>query len=254
MKIDLRGHGYNIGYLEEEIKSQVRLFKSTEKTCPGFLKTMLDSLMYPHCNCHTCGERISFKVSDSWETYTSVTECHYKDGFPPIEALLEVPSGEILLFNDLRKAYENDENCIDTNTTDGIKQYTEHYAKQGLIIHFVGNTCPSVVQISDERLEIGYFPCKEEETCELPDCPGPSCKVVNELGSICTDLWWYCAVDKDVFEKRIGKTIDQYEEEYHATGAWPDVVRAKVLPGTYRTIGQYHIDEDRLFSYIERIK
>jgi len=254
MKIDLKGHDYSLDYLEEEIKSQIRLFKSTEKTCPDFLSTMLVHPLYPHVNCPTCGERLSFNVSDSWETYTSTTECLYKDGFPPIEALLEVPSGEILIFNDLRGAYEKEGKCIDTNTTDGIKQYTEHYAKQGMIIHFVGNTCPSVVQINDERLEIGSFTCEEEDGCELPECPGPNCKVVNTIGTICTDLWWYCAVDRDTFEKRIGKTVDQYEDGYHATGAWPDVIRAKVIPGIYRTVGQYHIDEDRLFSYIERIK
>jgi hypothetical protein len=254
MKIDLRGHSRSVEYLEEILKSEIKLFDSTEKTCPGFKKAMYDAPMYPHCECNSCGERLSFKVSDSWETYTSNTECKYKDGFPPIEALLEVPSGEILLFNDLRKFYDKPEERIDVCTTSGVELYTKHYAKQGLIMHFISNTSPDVVQINDERLEIGNFMCEEEEGCELDTCPGPSCKVVNKIGSICSDLWWYCAVDKDTFEKRIGKTVDQFEDDFHATGAWPCVVRAIVTPGTYRTVGQYHIDEDRLFSYIERVK
>ena len=122
-----------------------------------------------------------------------------------------------------------------------------HYLKQAL-------THCSAGTVNNERLEIGNFMCEEEEGCELDTCPGPSCKVVNKIGSICSDLWWYCAVDKDTFEKRIGKTVDQFEDDFHATGAWPCVVRAIVTPGTYRTVGQYHIDEDRLFSYIERVK
>jgi hypothetical protein len=246
MKIDLRGHNFPIEIIEEEISRQLKLFDSLEKKYPGFKMDMFVAPMFPHCSCRTCGERISFKTLNSEETSTSVTECPYKEGFPPIEAMLEIPSGEILLFNDLREFYDREAGIIDINNTLGIKRYTEHYAKQGLIMHFIGNTCASVVQVNDERIEIGYFGCEKEEDCDFVE--------KNEIGSICTDLWWYCAVNKDTFEKRVGKTVEQIEDEYHATGAWPDILRAKVTPGTYRTVGQYHIDEDRLFSYIEKVK
>lgn len=256
MNIDLKGHDFPLDIIEEELKLQLKFFEIKDTAYPGFKKDMLALPMFAHCACGNCGDRISFKASDSGEDYVSETECAYKDGFPPIEAMLEVPSGEIILFNDLRKFYEEESPRSNINYMIGQKQYTDHFAKQGMIMHFIGNTCASVVQVSDERLEIGYFGCDKEEDCKYDTCPAPDCGFVekNEIGSICTDLWWYCAVDKDAFEKRIGKTVDQYQKEYHATGAWPEVVRAKVTPGTYRSVGQYHIDDERLFSYIEKVK
>jgi len=252
MNIDLKGHDVYLPSIESDLERELKLKKLMEERHPDIFKDGFP--LYPHSYCSKCGYNPSFTIS-SEGIYTASTECIYKDGFPPIEVMLEVPSGEILLFNDFRRYYEV-EDFIDINNISGIKQYTEHYAKQGMIIHFIGNTCASVVQVSDERLEIGYFECDTEETCEYDECSTscPKFIKVNKIGSICTDLWWYCAVDKDTFEKRISKTVDQFQEEYHATGAWPEVIRAKVIPGTYRTVGQYHIDEKRLFSYIEKVK
>jgi hypothetical protein len=255
MKIDLRGHDIYLPSLEHGMEHELRMKKHIEENYPSILKENYP--LYPHSYCAKCGSTPSFVISvDGSDTYRADTECAYKDGFPPIEAMLEVPSGEILLFNDFRKFYEKESDMIDINNTLGIKQYTEHYAKQGMAMHFISNTCASVAQISDKRLEIGYFECDKEENCEYEECSSscPEYVEVNIIGSICTDLWWYCAVDKDAFEKRIGKTVEQFQEEYHATGAWPKVVRAKVIPGTYRTVGQYHIDQDHLFSYIEKME
>jgi hypothetical protein len=108
---------------------------------------------------------------------------------------------------------------------------------------------PHVVQVNEERLEIGRFYCRKEDGCTQPQCPMPECNRPNIIGSICTDLWWYCAVDKSEFEKRIGKTVDQYAEDNRES-----FVSAKVTPGTYRAVGQYHIDSNKLYSFIEKIK
>ena len=253
MKVDLKGHDIYLPSLEYDLERELKLKKLMEEKHPDIFKDGFP--LYPHSYCGKCGDHPSFIVSPDGVSVAN-TECPYKEGFPPIEAMLEVPSGEILLFNDFRRFYEKESDMIDTNNIRGIQKYTEHYAKQGMVIHFIGNTCASVAQISDKRLEIGYFGCDKEEDCEYEECSSscPDFVEVNKLGSICTDLWWYCAVDKDTFEKRIGRTVEQFQEEYHATGAWPKVIRAKVIPGAYRTVGQYHIDEEHLFSYIEKVE
>lgn len=256
MNINCNGHVTHIESVQQGIESEIRFTKrinELEQIKGEALSALFAEPFYVSSECFNCGKSLKFKTTDGGETFIADTECAYKDGFPPIEVNLEVPSGEILLFNDFRSSYAKAEKFFSINNTAGKKQYTEHFAAQGLCMHFVGNTCPSVVQVSDERLEIGCFDCDKEDGCELPECPMPECNRPNVLGSICTDLWWYCAVDREAFEKRIGKTTEQYQAEYHATGAWPEIIRAKVTPGTYRTVGLYHIDEDKLFSFIERI-
>jgi hypothetical protein len=242
MNIDCRGHTMNEDGVKQTLESDIRVWIRTSERIgkPEIIPVLFDNPFFTSRACHVCGEEPDFRTTDKGENFIAESECLYKDGFPPIEVNLEVPSGEILLFNDFRQCYEKEKNHIDVNSTLGIKLYTEHYAEQGLIIHFVGNSCPSIVQISNERLNIGWV-----------DKEGDDTKII---GSICTDLWWYCAVDRVNFEKRIGKTTEQFEKEYHDKGYWPDIIRAKVTPGTYRTVGQYHLDNDKLYSFIERIK
>ena len=257
--IDCRGHYKGREqYVEDNIRRSTESWLRSYSRLIGEkeAKEAVFSLpLFTSSDCHNCGRSIEFFSKDQGETYIAEDECKYKDGFPPIETLFKVSSGVILLFNDFRHDYTDEEKMpyFNINTMAGQKAYSEYYAERGLIMHFVGNTCPDVVQVSDERLDIGCFYCEHEDGCELPECPSPSCKIVNKIGSICTDLWWYCAVDQSEFEHRIGKTTEKYEKEYHATGAWPEIIRAKVTPGLYRAVGQYHIDEDKLFSYIEKI-
>ena len=253
MKIDCCGHTMNKGNIERDLESDIRIWKKVLADRPEVIPEIFKNPFHTSSSCFACGDSPRFKTEDQGESFVAETECQYKDGFPPIEVMLEVPSGEILLFNDLRHCYEQEKEHIDVNSTLGIKLHTEHYAKQGMITHFVGNSSPGVFQVSDERLEIRSGYCEKEDGCTLPECPMPSCGMSKKLGSICTDLWWYCAVDKDEFEKRIWKTTEQYKEEY-PRGSWPDIIRAKVIPGTYRTVGQYHIDSEKLYSFIERIK
>ena len=192
-------------------------------------------------DCQECGECLTFSVAPGLKKIVAESKCKYPKGVPEIVVNLEVPSGEILLLNDFREIYKKPEYRLSLNTNAGVKQYTELYAKQGLITHFVGDRSVTVLQTSKEELLIGCAPLKKRG---------------KKLGSICTDLWWYCAADKGAFEKRAGKSVEQYQKEYRDTGAWPEIVRAKVKPGTYRTTGRYHLlkkGEPEIFSTIKRI-
>lgn len=224
IKCYVRGHSVNIEALQYE-------YEFTAK-----LASFIDVPVKVRGECHNCGKRIEFSLKApskrSMIGLVAETVCEYKDGFPEIVTYLDVPSGEIVLFNDLRKFYEKPTKYMDICSNIGTKAYSEYYAEQGLILHFVGNTSPDVYQrgnvLSIGRVSRG-----------------------KNIGSICTDLWWYCAADRIALEKVMGKTIKQYQKDYHAAGAWPQLVVAKVKPGRYKTIGRYHLDE-KLFSVIKR--
>jgi len=205
----------------------------------SFVGTELDG-GYSGCDC--CGKRLKFKVIKTKKglRLRSTTKCRYPDGYPEFKVKLKVPSGEILLFNDLRGRYEDEKmhsmRC-DLNTTPGDAKYTREFAKRGLATIFVGNTCPGVHQVNRKRLLVGTSKGGER---------------AKTIGSICTDLWRFCAVDRAGFENQIGKTVDTFEKEYHDSGRWPDVVRAKVRPGIYEVSSRYHRAKDNdVYSIIQ---
>jgi len=259
ISIDLKGHTNSIRFILPDIQSHLVFEMLLDEKKAGLLKGndpftsegranileigLRESVSRPQCA--VCGEHYKIFLRQGKKLEAS-TPCNFAKGFPEISVDLNVPSGEIILFNDLREEYASRDESMqfDINTTMGIKQYTEFYAKRGLAIHFVGNTCPGVYQCGN-KLIIGSL--WEDQKKIFPHS--------KKIGSICTDLWWYCAVDKAEFEKRANKTVDQWEKEYHATGAWPNLVRAKVAPGVYQTTGRYHLIENEgkpgIFSVIE---
>jgi hypothetical protein len=200
-----------------------------------------------HVYCQTCDALVNVNLLPG-NLLEADSSCKYAKGCPEIVVNLSVPSGKIVLFNDLREPYKRPdrENRNGVNSFAGKKYYTEEYAKQGLITHFVGNSSPHIYQESSTKLTVASI-CEDN---------GEKAPPGKEIGRICTDLWWYCAVDKKEFEKRIGKTLAQYQKEYHDRGAWPSLIVAKVTPGTYRTTGRYDSlkkNETEIFSVIERI-
>jgi len=257
LEVNFQGHHFHEEYLRSEFLRSIKLRDTLIQKNPEIYVEHFKGFFCVIETCGTCGKRVSFKRSDpqdeTKEEYTADTACQYKDGFPPIEALMEVPSGEILFFNDIRREY-NDEESFDICTIKGTKEFTDFYAEQGLIMHFVGNTCPSIFQVSPDKLEVGHAAYDIDDEENIPETPPSSCDPNKSIGYVCTDLWWYCAVDRSIFEKHIGKTIDQYVEEGIAKKRNTDYVLATATPGTYKTVGQYHIDSDHLFSYLERVK
>jgi hypothetical protein len=194
-------------------------------------------------DCEKCGERVSFSLVDNGtKLEASGKRCAYEKGHPEIVTKINVPSGVLVMYNDLRRVMGDDRKCHDfnINSTAGIRQYSEWYAKKGMAMHFLSNTSPDVWQPSEDRLLIGK-PTKKEGK-----------KVV---GNICTDLWWYCAIDKDLFEKKARMTIDDFNKAEEKRGAWTRLVIVNVKPGVYKTIGRYHLvnDEKRNYVYSELV-
>lgn len=163
--------------------------------------------------CGECGGSVQFHLDGT--TLIAHSTCSEPGGLAPYHVTIDVPSGVLVFANDLR-AMTQVEDRYDVNKTIGQKQLTMAYAAQGLAHIFVGNTCPGVYQTPD-GLAVMTPAYDEEATDDL--LPG------KDYGSICTDLWWYSAMDKDLFDARCA-ALDLTPEDF-------DVFEVPVPPGSY---------------------
>lgn len=161
--------------------------------------------------CGECGNRVYFERVGS--TLVAKSECDMPGGIPPYDVLLNVPSGRIVMANDLREMTMV-EGSFNVNTTKGQMDLTRAYAEDGMAHIFTGNTCPGVYEQSE-----GYAVALDNNSDATASDPGP------KRGSICTDLWWYSAMDKDLFEARCA------EQSIDPTGLIE--VELEVEPGVY---------------------
>lgn len=182
-----------------------------------------------HDYCYVCGKKVEFFIQG--KKIFIDTECEYKDGFPEIEVELDVPAGMLIFYNDLRRIFPEPPDRY-VNYLSEVKLHSEDYAKLGMIHIFTGNTCPRIYQVNDSHLIIGNDYSEDEKIKNIAG------KVV---GSICTDLWWYSAVDKDVFEKNAGMTLDDFDKAEEKRGVWTRLDRIKVKPGRYKATGRHHL-------------
>lgn len=224
-----------------------------------------------HTDCFCCGKPVFLKLVDDDTRIVLNRDEHLKKSVFYIgpclypNALTEewnveinCPSGKFILFNDLRRDLNGKHIFGDPkgsiNTLYGIKQYSIEYARNGLGLIFVRNTCPSVIQDSEKKLTIASY-WDEDEEDETDGAPKEDQPPKKEIGRICTDLWWYSIVDKDLFESKLGMTIEQYQEAWKKKGRWPELVVANVTPGTYKVSSRHHLVDDddkvKVFSTVE---
>lgn len=123
-----------------------------------------------------------------------------------IEVAIDIPSGKIAYGNDFRDLWMEIDKGFNVNDLVGIKKTTESYGKHGLFHGFIGNTCPGLYMDGD-RISIASPKMYDDNDNELPrEEWGIDGK---EVGSICTDLWWYSMADYDDYVDRGGdKAID----------------------------------------------
>ena len=132
--------------------------------------------------------------------------------YEPFTTIFET-SGKIIVENDLREYFEGSDN-FNTNSTRGIIQTMEFYAKQGMLHGFVGNSCPSLI-LSEEHGQINIGVEWEEDEPAYPD------DTYKGLTSVCTDLWWYSIVDAETFQKNNPDVdISNFEVVEIPAGKW----------------------------------
>ena len=183
--------------------------------------------------CFNCGKRLQWTF-DGIEVKCK-TKCRFRNGVPDLVFEIDVPSGKMVVTNDLRSIFQIKDHSISTLVAEFA--YTKAYARKGMAHAFVGNSCPGMFQLPcrtklPSRFAIGRLANKN----------------VKRVASICTDLWWYSICDADRFEKNSGKKAKKDD--------FLDIVKCK--PGRYRFTHVVHkIDRDEdgaVYTTIERVK
>lgn len=196
------------------------------------------SITLPSEGCSYCGERRFRLETNGKKLRLSGEDCPLPKGFEFNEWELNVPSGKIVVANDLRRWFpipEGEDDIDSINGVLGCRQTSLAYAAIGMAHASVGNTCPNVFKVVDGKFKIAnappdqYWNGKEYVAYKKP----PKFEG-TKVASICTDLWWYSLCDAEEFERRTKKFKGSLKE------ARATVIDVK--PGVYRF---RHDDEAR---------
>jgi hypothetical protein len=182
--------------------------------------------------CSECGRDIVYTFDGL--VVRATPPCPYPNGHPVTTFELNVPSGKLVVANDLRHLFPA--GCdYDINTVAGCHETTLAYAKIGMAHGFVGNSCPGLYRRRGGGFVIGnhgagYIVAKQgADYVEVPVEAAPF-EGTRKLTTIGTDLWWYSIVDYDEFVRRCEwKGLDPVKalDDYRA-----DII--KVRPGVYQ--------------------
>lgn len=183
-------------------------------------------------HCSICSKYVEYVLDN--DVIIAQSECPYPDGYPPFTVDLNVPSGKIVFANDLRALTTLNDRDYDVNSTSEMGRLTKDYASNDAMVHvFVGNSMPGVYRKSDGSVTVengGYDADADYEPLPVEGL---------ELGSICTDLWWFSAMDADVFNQRCKEF--NLDPEVFAPG-WTELIVVDVAPGIWRWSVDYMQD------------
>lgn len=172
--------------------------------------------------CPTCRQSLSCESDGNFLRIASA--CPYPRGAPPTEFVLDVPSGKLVVANDLRFWFRSKVGDSQIRPADT----TVAYADAGLAHAFVGNSDPELCRHASEPDT--YLVVSTEIVFDDDDVPlqgPPGWEEVGEVvATISTDLWWYSMCDRDEFERRCLR----YGGNLERAGA----AVVSVRPGRYR--------------------
>lgn len=242
-------------WFQDRVRASIRterLFSAVGDLTEGETKPKRKGYFYEKHQCRECGERYGFD-EESPTRFVASNVCALPGGMPVYDVLLNIPSGVIVFANDLRPlvTVEND-HSIESQLSQ--RRYIEEYARFGMATVFTGNSCPGIWQQKGQIAIANYITeadLAENDPEDLP--PGPFKSEADRgtrLGSICTDLWWYCAMDRDLFLARCAEEgLDPKEF---------GIDEVKVTPGTYafsveRVERDAAIEEFSLITRTDRI-
>lgn len=284
LELDVRGHwkGKISTWHRKEIMSDLKYLGLLRSPSEEDLKTLHEALQTNKklniwidlgrgmfsSECTYCGEGHFSLLTDGKTLRLSGDECSQPNGFEHNEWELNVPSGKIVVENDLREWFplpEGDGEIESVNGIIGCRQTSQAYAAVGMSHAFVGNSCPSVYRMSDSSFKIANAPEEEyydEDKDEYVPYDPPIAFEGELLTSICTDLWWYSMCDLDEATRRaekfggLGKltVIDVKPGVYrfrHDDEADRDAYETGVLYGTFEWIRDPDPVKDFLKEYQE---
>lgn len=193
--------------------------------------------------CAVCDEAPELRVTAA--AVEVLNACPYPEGITT-EIVLAVPSGRIIVTDNLRHVYDWDDEAIgDYNTAIGQARAIRAMADAGCAYGPVGNSCPGFYRTGPDSYIIARGGYDEDSGDRTSPATG-----AKQLASICTDLWAYSLADLAHFTS-LGGSITEL-------GGNADIV--DVTPGAYRFThhtGEATFDHDTaqplIFAHVERI-
>lgn len=125
---------------------------------------------------------------------SKVKDCPLANVPTNIVVELNSPSGKLVFLNDPREFFKLErENryAISINSTLGCIQETQFYADHNIGHFFIGNCMPYIFQKDNEILFSSFDEEYEDDRFEG----------YEQLGYVCTGLWWYTILDHQLFLK-----------------------------------------------------
>lgn len=179
------------------------------------------------CNC--CGEYVNFQVDGN--VIRTAEKCAYPNGFPPYKIRISVPSGKLVVANDLRIFFQHvsEANNGEMDTDIGLMKWCQFFAEQANLGYiFTSNTSPDLFKTKKDTFAL--------------KCGSDAQK--NLVASICTDLWACCVADYDTVEAGYEKYKNSTEFDRYDTlpGNFEDALKAENATVIRVTPGDYEIE------------
>lgn len=216
--IDQRGHRFTSR--DEADMTDMEVLMSINPLMVGMLPSKVGLWA-----CNKCDESpYNMVIDQEARTITAPTECPLANGIVTHYSL-EVPSGVMVVANDLRSLFgvphEYGDGMPSYNSDLGQSQYMLGLAQEFKLAYGpVGNTSPCLY-----TTEAGFEIATAAWDVEAGDVIHPA----EPLAHIITDLWAFCIADSRVFQGKLNEQIQRgekpYDEQYTMVG---------VEPGTYQ--------------------
>jgi hypothetical protein len=194
-------------------------------------------------SCGLCGQFMKERITPEGVYFDE--PCPAAEGMTTV-IRLEVPSGKIVVDDDLRPLFGNfeDEDFADYNSVLGQAQVVEAYARDKCAYGPVGNSCPGLWKTGEDTYVIARMPYDDEDE-QVPVPPE-----AEELASICTDLWAYSIADYDEWLRRGGVLVPKVDKKTGETRMEPESWTTSIVEipaGTYEFTyhgGELDFDDD----------
>lgn len=258
--LDQRGHRV---YYKDEIDLTLWL-RMTTGEYEGMAKYSQDTLLSGEAHgCNWCGERVLANFDG--ERVVLRTECPAVDG-APYSIDLPVPSGEMVLADDLRPVFlrpsddESYHRCPDgVNTAFGQREEALWMIERGCAYGQTGNVSRALYRVDDDHYVIAEPAFNEDEDSLDEMWVPPEWELMADIDGA---VWCYNVADAGEWDRRLPKvladeTIDEWERDRWDSRRQPE--RVKVKPGIYKFThhaGERTFDHDssdvKIYAHIER--
>ena len=189
--------------LASDAEDLVRAFDSGQ-TLDRWIPILVQDYQRGLGSCSCCGKKDLRFETNAKELRIVGEPCKFPKGLPHTEWEINVPSGKLVIANDLRELFPiPSKEDFDVNTSFGCRQTALAYAENGLGHAFIGNSSPGVYQCGDGTYKIANPPSDQDWNGKAWVKIKPKPKFDGKrVASICTDLWWFSICDYNEFKLR----------------------------------------------------